>query len=97
MSTPSPHRDFQSDHQKLNLSLTVSCPQNILEIGQCAIQCEHDSDCKDLQKCCKNGCGGTQCVRGKQRMQKPNCAICMINVCHFLFQDGSGLCCIYVY
>lgn len=32
------------------------------EVGPCAILCRSDSECNGNQKCCRNGCGGSQCT-----------------------------------
>ncbi|XP_055344482.1 WAP four-disulfide core domain protein 2-like [Paramacrobiotus metropolitanus] len=31
-------------------------------VGLCAFMCQSDNDCSSGQKCCRNGCGGTNCM-----------------------------------
>nr|A7X4J4.1 RecName: Full=Waprin-Rha1; Flags: Precursor [Rhabdophis tigrinus tigrinus]ABU68541.1 Waprin-Rha1 [Rhabdophis tigrinus] len=43
-----------------------SCPdvnQPIPPLGVCKTTCATDSNCPDIQKCCKNGCGHMSCTR----------------------------------
>uniref|UniRef100_A0A8D2AJV4 WAP four-disulfide core domain 2 n=1 Tax=Sciurus vulgaris TaxID=55149 RepID=A0A8D2AJV4_SCIVU len=40
-----------------------SCPNvDLPQLGICQDQCQEDSQCPGLMKCCRNGCGKVSCV-----------------------------------
>uniref|UniRef100_A0A8C5L7N4 WAP four-disulfide core domain 2 n=1 Tax=Jaculus jaculus TaxID=51337 RepID=A0A8C5L7N4_JACJA len=51
----------------LGLSTTTekpgTCPSvDLPQLGICEDQCQMDSQCPGLMKCCRNGCGKVSCV-----------------------------------
>ena len=56
-------RNFQNVYYLRQADIPTMCPNTADLLGACVIECSNNSECRDGNICCSNGCGRT-CMEG---------------------------------